>query len=209
MLTLFFDERLNILSTFGVPLSTSPIPMNNVVNLTVDSRTKLDINSVQKIYEASFKNYFGYAYSLTFSKETASDIVQDVFARIVAKVNRDGHLMVENLEAYVIRAIRNEHIDRKRKDINRRAYQSVVIENTTSAEQDNFEKSDYHSLKLAIQKLSTAQRTCLVMYYFNEMKVNEIAKEIGISASAVKTHIQRARKTLGKNDSLDTVKGSD
>lgn len=204
MLTLFFDERLNILSTFGVPLSAKPTITNNVVNLSVNSRPSIDIDNLQKMYETGFKNYFGYAYSLTFSRDVAADIVQAVFARLVAKVNRDGSISPENIEAYIIRSIRNEHIDRKRKEIRSPSHLSIIADNNLSAEQEHLNTGTNQRLQSAIQKLPTAQRTCLVMYFYNELNTSEIAKELGISISAVKTHIQRAKKNLRKSDMRET-----
>lgn len=206
MLTLLFDERQYVLPSFGVPLSAKPA-FNNIVNLSASSRPFLDIDTLQKAYEAGFKNFFGYAYSLTFTRDTSSDIVQTVFARLVAKVNRTGQVEVENIEAYIIRSIRNEFIDRKKKELKRPSHLAVASEASPSAELDHINGQANEALESAIENLPTAQRTCIVMYYFNEMNVNAIANEIGISASAVKTHIQRARKTLGKSDLRDTEGG--
>lgn len=198
MLAQLLDESTYVPVLIGVPLSADPNPNDNIVELAAYRKFHAGIEEIKAAYETGFKNYFGYAYSLTFSKESASDIVQNVFARIIAKINRDGFIEVENVEAYIIRSIRNEHIDRRAKEIKRPSFISMVREDSPSAEITHLSSEKNAPLKHAVENLPTAQRTCLVMYYYNELKIDEIAKELGISVSAVKTHLQRAKTALGK-----------
>ncbi len=46
-----------------------------------------------------------------------------------------------------------------------------------------------------------------MLYYFNEMNTSIIAKEIGVSVSTVKTHLQRAKATLAKINFNDVQDG--
>ncbi len=46
--------------------------------------------------------------------------------------------------------------------------------------------------------LTDRQRECLLLYYFKEMNLNEIADHLGISPSTVSRHIKAARKNLSK-----------
>ena len=55
------------------------------------------------------------------------------------------------------------------------------------------------ALKNAIvNELTEGQRRVLCMHYYENMGVNEIAKELGINKSSVSRRLQRARVKLGK-----------
>ncbi len=44
--------------------------------------------------------------------------------------------------------------------------------------------------------LSDRQRECLTMYYYKNMKLERISKELGISISTVSRHISKAKKII-------------
>ena len=48
-------------------------------------------------------------------------------------------------------------------------------------------------------KLTEIQKLCLISYYYNEQKQNEIAENLGIPENTVKTHLSRAKKTIKEN----------
>lgn len=51
-------------------------------------------------------------------------------------------------------------------------------------------------LETALQKLPAAQRVPLVLYHFEEMSYEEIARQLGVSIGKVKTDIHRGRDLL-------------
>jgi RNA polymerase sigma-70 factor (ECF subfamily) len=58
-------------------------------------------------------------------------------------------------------------------------------------------------LEQALQKLPTAQRVPLVLYHFEEKSYEDIARQLGVSLSKVKTDIHRGRDTLRQRLKLD------
>ena len=178
-------------------MGSEALPSDNVIELSA-RKNRVVIDDIKREYEQSFKNFFGYAYSLSSSSDVSKDIVQTVFARLIAKIKRDGALHVENIESYIIRSIRNEFVDRNKRELRQSRQHDDEVEFHPSAETIHFDGENNESLSRAIQKLPTAQRTCIVMYYFNDISVDAISRELGISKSAIKTHIQRARASLNK-----------
>lgn len=210
MLVLLEDDKLSKSIDFGDFVKPAKNSRNKVVHLRAVDGFRLYLEDVMKDYHLRFKNYFGYAYSLSYSPEIAREMVQDVFARIVEKINREGYLTAENFEAYVIRSIRNEYINSHAQEIRRQKLVSNSIEHSPSAESTHIMSQSNPLLEAAIEALPRAQRVCLVMYYYNEMKSEEIARELGISNSAVKTHLKRARLNLEKTARRDWItEGSD
>ena len=51
-------------------------------------------------------------------------------------------------------------------------------------------------LESALRKLPSAQRVPLVLYHFEEMSYEEIARQLGVSVGKVKTDIHRGRESL-------------
>ncbi len=50
--------------------------------------------------------------------------------------------------------------------------------------------------------LTERQRTCVEMYYIDEMKLSDIARELGLDKSTVSRHITSARRKLKKLEPL-------
>ena len=61
-------------------------------------------------------------------------------------------------------------------------------------------------LEAALQKLPAAQRVPLVLYHFEDMSYEDIARQLGVSIGKVKTDIHRGRETLRQRLKL-TVDG--
>lgn len=54
-------------------------------------------------------------------------------------------------------------------------------------------------LHKAIQnELTERQRTCIMKYYYQEMKIKDIAAELGLNNSTISRHISSATRKLRK-----------
>jgi RNA polymerase sigma-70 factor (ECF subfamily) len=51
-------------------------------------------------------------------------------------------------------------------------------------------------LRQLVDALPQAYRTCLTLYYFEELSVTEVASMLGLPEGTVKTHLHRARQAL-------------
>ena len=58
------------------------------------------------------------------------------------------------------------------------------------------EEEDRRQLERSLQKLPASQRVPLVLYHFEEMSYEEIARQLGVSLGKVKTDIHRGREAL-------------
>ena len=88
------------------------------------------------------------------------------------------------------------HIIRKQK-INQDKIVKIQTE-TVAQEKENssIEKTD---IEIAISKLDKDLRVVVVMYYYNNLKVNDIAEVLQIPAGTVKSRLSRARESLYQN----------
>jgi RNA polymerase sigma factor (sigma-70 family) len=127
-----------------------------------------------------------YAMLLCGSHEQAADLVQDALVKTFGRL-RNG-FSVESAEAYVRRAILNGHLDGGRRATRWRrvAPLEYTPEEQPSRDGDTATRLDLHQ---ELRKLSPRERACLVLRYYDDLKVDDIAETLGISSGAVKRYL--------------------
>jgi RNA polymerase sigma factor (sigma-70 family) len=127
-----------------------------------------------------------YAMLLCGSRDQAADLVQDALVKTFGRL-RNG-FGVESAEAYVRRAILNGHLDGGRRMTRWRKLaplEYVPDEQPSSAGETEL-RQDLHR---ELRKLSPRERACLVLRYYDDLKVDDIAETLGISPGAVKRYL--------------------
>jgi RNA polymerase sigma-70 factor (sigma-E family) len=127
-----------------------------------------------------------YAQLLSGSRDDAADLVQDALVRTFGRL-RNG-FTVESAEAYVRRAILNAFLDggRRRSRWRRIAPLEYVPEELPPASAATDARLDLHE---ELRKLAPRERACLVLRYYDDLKVDDIAETLGISSGAVKRYL--------------------
>ncbi len=127
-----------------------------------------------------------YAYLVCGSQDDAADLVQDALVKTFGRL-RNG-FSVASAEAYVRRAILNTYLDGGRRRTRWRRIVHLTAQpvfedartSTTDARID---------LQSQLAKLSPRERACIVLRYYEDLKVDDIAEWLGISAGAVKRYL--------------------
>jgi len=57
-------------------------------------------------------------------------------------------------------------------------------------------RDDQRQVLDALRELPARQRTCLVLRYYDELGIDDIAATLGMSRNSVKTHLQRGLDRL-------------
>jgi RNA polymerase sigma factor (sigma-70 family) len=140
-------------------------------------------------YQAEYTNVARSVFLILHDRPRAEDIAQDAFVQLYAhwwKVSR-----YERPDAWVRRvAIRMavRHVKRERR---RAVLERDVDEPTLRGPVDV-------DLLRAIGALPAAQRVAVVLFYFEDRPIAEIADVLGSSEGAVKMSLQRARRGLAE-----------
>jgi RNA polymerase sigma-70 factor (sigma-E family) len=132
-----------------------------------------------------------YAYLLTGDPTTASDLVQEALTRVFGRrgIGED----IDQLEAYVRRAMLNQYVDSRRRLKRWNATRHLLID-LPHHDDDRIVVAD--EVRRALATLSPKQRACVVLRYYEDLSVAEIADELGCAEGTVKRHLADARAKL-------------
>lgn len=168
----------------------------------------------EEAFTSLFKHYRGklyhYALTITDSNETAEDMVHDTFLKIWN--NRHQMSQVENLGSYLFRACHNQAIS----GLRRMAKETLVLAELRNESVPMLPDVDPAAQKeirafiqQAVDKLSPQQRKIFLLSRQEGLKLQQIADELEISISTVKTHLGIAirflREEIGKNYGLQAT----
>jgi RNA polymerase sigma factor (sigma-70 family) len=130
-----------------------------------------------------------YAALISGRPDDASDLVQDALVKTFGRL-RNG-FTVTSAEAYVRRAILNGYLDggRKRTRFRKIVHLTVIPESEESPAGASGQRLD---LRDQLRKLSPRERSCVVLRYYEDLKVDDIAQWLGISPGAVKRYLSDA-----------------
>ncbi|MBU9727064.1 RNA polymerase sigma factor [Diplocloster modestus] len=135
----------------------------------------------------NYESYYRLAYSYVRNQEDAMDIVQESAYR--AMKNSSSVKQAEYAATWVYRVVINTALDFIRK--NRK--ETVGIEDVDSAHEDRYMDFDVWD---SLEKLDEKDRTIIILRYFEDRKLEDIAQMINENVNTVKTRLYRALKKL-------------
>jgi len=148
-----------------------------------------------------FNTYYArlcyFAYKLVKNQAAAKDLAQDVFLKYWQKRNEySSELAIKN---FLYLSLRNACLNHIRHDSIEKKYANTLADDTLEEE-----KGLAHLIKAetlgaihnAIENLPVGCKTVLQLAYFEGLKNDQIAIEMGVSINTVKTQKQRALKLL-------------
>ncbi len=141
----------------------------------------------EQVYRAYAAELTRYATGLVGPFD-AADVVTDACLRAFSA---KGWPEVANPRAYLYRAVLNVANDRHRSTLSRRLREmkTAAPESVPPAEVDV-------DVLTAVERLSVQQRAAVLLTYWGDLPVDEVATRMGVSTGAVKRHLARARKHL-------------
>ncbi|GAB2572497.1 RNA polymerase sigma factor [Gracilibacillus alcaliphilus] len=131
------------------------------------------------------------AYSYVKNQEDALDIVQESIHKALIHINTLENQI--SLKSWFYKIIVNTSLDYLRKYKRLSVVDATVMEALANGSED-----EYHDLDLqaAIDHLPDKYKTIILLRYFEDMKIEEIAKIVDENVNTIKTRLYRALKLL-------------
>jgi len=148
-----------------------------------------------------------YAAALTGQRATAEDLVQEALVRTFSTPRRIHSL--QHAEYYVRRAIATLFIDDKRRDALFQRTQARITANEAEPAKA-VEVDERDAVTAALLTLPPRMRACVVLRYYDDYTVQQVAETLGIASGSVKRYLHEAsallRATLGAEEDKQTVR---
>jgi RNA polymerase sigma-70 factor (ECF subfamily) len=143
----------------------------------------------EELYRRHFPEVRRFALYLTGDMTEAEDIASETFVRAWAA---DAPLKARSLSAYLFTIARNLH----RRSRRLAARQADAPDEPPGLERELAGRSELQAMLARLQTLPEADRAALLMRAFHDLPYEEIAVALGISVSAAKVKVHRARNML-------------
>lgn len=141
---------------------------------------------IEDAYEALQLPLIRLAFLLTGSQETAEDLVQTAFTAALPRWNK-----IDNPQAYLRRSVVNLAKGGQRREFRRRLLWRAEPEIVTAI-------PELDETWAQVRKLSPAQRAVVVLHYYEDLTLVEIAQILDRPASTVRSDLHRAHTRLRK-----------
>lgn len=155
------------------------------MRLIISNRKKRDI--VEQLLLENYNKYYRLACSYVNNDTDAGDIVQNGAYKAI--LNSDKLQNIEYAETWIYRIMMNE-IFAKYREKETVPLQDISFEN---GKEDTYENFD---LKKAIESLDKEDRAVVVLRYYEDMRLEDIATVLDEKLSTVKSRLYRSMRKL-------------
>jgi len=135
--------------------------------------------------------YYRLAFSYVKNKENALDIVQEAVLKALRSIDRLDE--VNYLKTWLYRIIVNTSIDFIRKHARVSIMEDEILESHLPSSENELNDLD---LREAIDHLPPTYKTIIILRFFEDLKLEEIAEITGDNLNTVKTRLYAALRKL-------------
>ncbi len=154
-------------------------------------------DTIEKAYKLYSEELYLYAFSLTKDAAWAQDLVSDTFYKALLSYDTNNN---QNFKHWLFFVLKNIFIDdyRKRKRLMQFDEKHMVVYCSENGMINQMIKSEEAKrLYDGLLKLEPPlYREIIYLFYFQDLKISQIAKQLSLSQSKVKVILHRARLKL-------------
>jgi RNA polymerase sigma factor (sigma-70 family) len=180
------------MDAYGIPAGELVVP--EMVDLARE-RVPYDPREIAAAYEAHQRELYSFALGATRSTETAEDVVEEAFLRLIRE--RSEGRAPSNTRAWLYRVCANLVVSRaRRRGVAERFLPFLLRPETVEGpEREYLRRDDQRRLAAALAMLSPVERTALILAS-RGFSGREVAATIGKSELATRSLMCRARLKL-------------
>ena len=151
----------------------------------ISNKKKRDV--IEQLLLENYNKYYRLACSYVHNDADAGDIVQNGAYKAILNSNKLQN--IEYAETWIYRIMMNEIFAKYREK------ETVPLESITleQGKEDAYENVD---LQKAIESLEKEDKTVVILRYYEDMKLEDIAKVLNENLSTVKSRLYRSMKKL-------------
>jgi RNA polymerase sigma factor (sigma-70 family) len=127
-------------------------------------------------------------------RNAAEDLVQEAFIRFARHAHRLDDM--SKAPAYLRSIVLNLARDHNRRGLVSMRHRLPLDPIVAASEDELIVREDQRRLLDALRDLPRRQQACLVLRYYDELGIDDIAETLGVSRNSVKTHLQRGLAAL-------------
>ena len=164
-----------------------------------------DSSAFSDLYDATYKSVFYHAQTILKNNEDVEDAVQEAYEQ--AYMNLDRLKSPEAVASWLNQIVSNISLNKVRGSKSRKETLSLDDEDFTfepvaldadTPDRVLDQKGTEEIIGSFINALPHEQKTTVILYYYDDMSVGDIAKAMGCSAGTVKSRLNYARKSIEK-----------
>lgn len=159
----------------------------------------MDLSQIEQLYHKHFNTTYRTAYLVTRDHQLAEDAAQEAFLRAFTNLHKLKDL--KKFGSWVNTIASNYAIDLLRKN-----KKLIFSENTEAHSDQNIDNSPHKSwerkeisreIRESLVLLEDSEREVVVLRYYNELSIKEIANLTKTPQGTIKSRLFRARKKIG------------
>lgn len=173
-----------------------------------------DRQAFEKIYNLTGQLGYFTALKITNDPNEAQDILQDSFLAVLEKIHslRNPEKFESWFNRIVANKARNVLVKKKPTLFYDLGYDESLEEYLWETEENfypeqSLDRADVRQkIMEIIDNMSDEKRLCVILYYYNDMGIADIAEIAGVSENAIKARLFQARKDIRSGLNLDSKK---
>lgn len=151
---------------------------------------KGDRQAVNLLFDKYYDRVYGYCYRHVTHRETAQDLTQEVFLKVFKHMEAYQHYGKFENYLYVIAGNLCKDFYKKKKVLSLEGMEIQVNE-------EGFSDSESRIIiKEALDKLPDLEREIILLRFYQEQKIKDIAKILGLKLSTAKYHLKKGQELL-------------
>ncbi|MCH4886862.1 sigma-70 family RNA polymerase sigma factor [Acidaminobacter sp. JC074] len=152
----------------------------------------MESDVLDKLYKSYYRELYLYVFSLCKNHHLTEELVSDTFYKAIMSLNGNE----KHMKYWLLRVAKHLWFDylKKKSSI---SIDNLELESTESGPLDNLLKTeDKRMLYKSVLSLPNKYKEVLILYYYNDYSLKEIAMILKISPGAARTLLYRARIKL-------------
>lgn len=154
-----------------------------------------------KLYELYAEKIYKTSYMMTNDKGAAQDIVQEVFIKIFTRINelKNNYAFNSWLYRITVNCCLTSMKENSKYNLlsDDEEIDNLIEEKVYLIPEENLLETElYHELMKEIYELPKLQRVTIILYFYNEMSIKEIAGIMECSDGTVKSRLFHGKKNL-------------